>query len=81
MYLVVSDPGVTVTREPVAQFAQRAYVKASNSDAYDNLGFDVAVDGDTLVVGAHYERSGATGINGNQDDDSVDEAGAVYVFH
>lgn len=61
-------------------WTQHAYVKASNSDAYDNLGFDVAVDGDTLVVGAHYERSGATGIDGNQDDDLVDEAGAVYVF-
>ena len=63
-----------------ATWSQRAYVKASNSDTFDNFGFSVAVDGDTVVVGAHYERSGATGIDGNQDDDLVDEAGAVYVF-
>jgi hypothetical protein len=37
-------------------------------------------DGDTLAVGAYNESSAATGVNGNQADNSVDESGAVYVF-
>src|SRR5262245_56370396 len=60
--------------------AQVAYVKASNPDRADNFGQSVALSGDTLVVGAPSERSAATGINGNQADNSVARAGAVYVF-
>ena len=37
-------------------------------------------DGQTLVVGARGEDSAATGVNGNQADNSADESGAVYVF-
>ena len=37
-------------------------------------------DGNTLAVAAPYESSSATGINGNQTDNSVPQAGAVYVF-
>ena len=37
-------------------------------------------DGRTLVVGARGEDSAAAGVNGNQTDNSVDEAGAAYVF-
>jgi hypothetical protein len=33
-----------------------------------------------MAVGARGEDSGAKGINGNQADNSVKEAGAVYVF-
>jgi hypothetical protein len=33
-----------------------------------------------MVIGARGEDSGAKGINGNQNDNSVDEAGAAYVF-
>lgn len=62
-------------------WTQHAYVKASNADAFDNLGFGVAVDGDILAIGAHLESSGATGIDGNQADNSATSAGAVYVFH
>ena len=59
-----------------------AYVKGANTDAYDEFGGSVALtrDGRTLVVGARGEDSGARGVNGNQADNSVDEAGAVYVF-
>ena len=35
---------------------------------------------DTLVVGANHESSNATGINGDQSDNSVPDAGAAYVF-
>src|SRR5262249_1041485 len=63
-----------------AAWAQQAYLKASNTDASDFFGFALAMSGDTLVVGAPYEASAATGVQGNQNDNSVTYAGAVYVF-
>ena len=65
-----------------AMWRQQAYIKGSNTQAYDEFGGSVALsrDGRTLAVGARGEDSGATGVNGNQADNSVDEAGAVYVF-
>jgi hypothetical protein len=64
----------------VAQLVQQGYLKASNTNAEDLFGFGVALSGDTLVVGAPQERSSATGVNGNQADNSANNAGAVYVF-
>ena len=61
---------------------QQAYVKASNPMTDANFGSSVALsqDGNTMAVAAYYESSAATGINGNQDDRSIPEAGAVYIF-
>jgi hypothetical protein len=63
-------------------WSQQAYVKASNPGANDRFGDDLALsaDGATLVVAALLEDSAATGIDGNQADDSAMDAGAVYVF-
>jgi len=63
-------------------WTQLAYVKASNTGASDQFGFSVALSGDgtTLAVGATGEDSSATGIDGNQTDNSAAGAGAVYVF-
>jgi len=63
-------------------WSQQAYLKASNAGAADRLGRSVAVsaDGNTLAVGALDESSNATGINGNQGDNSADASGAAYVF-
>ena len=63
-------------------WAQQAYVKASNTSAQDFFGISVALsaDGNTLAVGAIGESSAATGVNGNQADNSADSAGAVYLF-
>jgi hypothetical protein len=63
-------------------WAPQAFVKASNADALDQFGTTVALsaDGNTLVVGAFFEDGGARGINGNQADNSIGQAGAVYVF-
>ena len=60
-------------------WSQQAYIKASNTDAFDEFGTSIALSGDTLAVGAHEERSAATGINANQDN-TGSENGAVYVF-
>ncbi len=56
-------------------WTQQAYLKASNTGAGDNFGRSVAVSGDTVVVGAEGEDSSATGVNGNQSDNSAGGAG------
>ncbi len=61
-------------------WTQQAYLKASNAETLDWFGKALALDGDTLVVGATGEDSNATGINGNQSDNSASSAGAAYVF-
>ncbi len=71
---------IVVTRESANQFAQEAYIKASNAGSGDRFGYATAMSGNTLVVGAPYESSAATGINGDQSDNSAETAGAAYVF-
>ena len=71
-YVFVRDEGNAWT--------QRAYLKASNTDDFDQFGVSVAVSGDTVVVGADREDSNATGVNGNQADNSASGSGAAYVF-
>lgn len=61
-------------------WSQQAYLKASNPGSEDYFGFSVAIHGDTIVVGAYREDSGATGVNGNQADESAIDSGAAYVF-
>lgn len=61
-------------------WSQQAYLKASNTEAFDEFGRSVAVTGDTIVVGAQSESSNATGVNGNQNNNSGGTSGAAYVF-
>lgn len=58
------------------------YFKASNTGAFDNFGWATALsaDGSTLAVGARYEASNAAGVNGDQANNSIPGAGAVYIF-
>lgn len=57
-------------------------MKASNTGAEDVFGSSIALDGDgsTLAIGAQYESSSATGIGGNQANDSATHAGAVFLY-
>jgi hypothetical protein len=59
-----------------------AYIKASNAGANDTFGTAMAIsaDGSTLVVGASEEDSNATGIDGDQANNTGTDSGAVYVF-
>ncbi len=62
-------------------FAQRAFIKASNTGAGDGFGrVALSADGSTLAVGAGGERSASTGVDGDQADNTAQGAGAVYVF-
>ncbi|MDG2303992.1 MAG: FG-GAP repeat protein [Candidatus Binatia bacterium] len=67
-----------VTIDPLVQ--QAAYLKASNTESPDSFGASVAISGDTIVVGAKFEDSAATGVNGDQSDNSESSSGAAYVF-
>jgi hypothetical protein len=64
------------------QWTQQAYVKPSNPRSSAEFGHAVALsaDGNTMVVSAFWESSNAKGVNGNQKDESIPQAGAVYVF-
>jgi trimeric autotransporter adhesin len=79
---VISAGAVYVFTRSGTTWSQEAYVKASNTDRFDHFGLSVALsaDGSTLAVGAPDEFSAATGVGGNQADDSAEYAGAVYVF-
>ena len=59
---------------------QQAYLKASNTEAFDTFGSSMALSGDTLVIGAPFEDSSAVGVNGNQTDNSGTASGAAYVY-
>ncbi len=64
------------------RWRQRAYLKATNTDAQDHFGSSMALsaDGSVLAVSSYTESSSATGIDGDQTDDSIQGAGAVYVL-
>ncbi|MFW5443958.1 MAG: FG-GAP repeat protein [Methylococcaceae bacterium] len=74
-YPVTIDPIVSM---PSVQ--QQAYLKASSTRSYDFFGYSVAISGDTLVVGAKWEDSDSTGVDGNQNNRLALESGAAYVF-
>ncbi len=61
-------------------WSQQAYLKASNANMDDQFGRSVAVSGNTVLVGARLEDSNATGVNGNQSNNTQPDAGAAYVF-
>ena len=79
---VYGSGAVYVVVRGSAGWVQQAYVKASNPQMGAEFGHAVVLsaDGNTMAVSAFWEASGATGINGNQDDESIPQAGAVYVF-
>jgi cysteine-rich repeat protein len=78
----VDSGAVYVFTRSGATWSQVAYVKASNTELNDGFGFGVALtgDGSILAVGALSEASAATGVGGNQADNSASQAGAVYVY-
>lgn len=59
-----------------------SYVKPSNTRGGDRFGAAVGLseDGSTMAVGGYRDASKATGINGDQNDDSAPSAGAVYLY-
>ncbi|MGJ8725136.1 MAG: FG-GAP repeat protein [Roseibacillus sp.] len=61
-------------------WVETTYLKATSGGSGELFGHSVAIDEDTIVVGARGERSNATGVNGDESDSSFTNAGAAYVF-
>ncbi|MDI9320777.1 MAG: FG-GAP repeat protein, partial [Phycisphaerales bacterium] len=59
----------------------QAYIKASNTGAYDDFGYNLSLSGDgsTLAVGARGEDGNGKGIN-PADTGFAGDAGAVYIY-
>ncbi len=58
-------------------WSQQAYLKASNTDAYDDFGRTIAISGDVAIVGAPNE---ASSLDWDENDNSAPYSGAAYVF-
>jgi hypothetical protein len=78
LYVAEANATYPLTIDPT--WTQQAYIKASNTNSPDSFGDSVAISGETIVVGATQESSNATGVNGNQADNSAIGAGAAYIF-
>jgi hypothetical protein len=64
-------------------WAQEAYIKAVNNDQYDQFGYTVAINGDTIAVSALGESSNKASITNGvtaSDDNTNSQSGAVYVY-
>ena len=72
---------VYVFLRSAGRWTQHAYIKAPNAEAFDQFGSGVALsaDGATMAVAANGDDSGS-GIDGNQNDNSVRDSGAVFIF-
>lgn len=76
----VDDEGAVYPLTIDPTFMQRNYLKASNAETEDEFARSIAIDGDTILIGAPGEDGGATGVNGDESDNSLIDAGAAYVF-
>ena len=68
--MVVDDANAAYPLTIDPTWSQQAYLKASNTGSGDRMGVAVAVSGDTVVIGAPYEDSNATGVGGSAADNS-----------
>ena len=81
-YCAADSGAVYVYARSDIAWLPQAYIKASNTEAGDWFGFAVALnaDGNALAVGAIFEDSLATGINGDVTNNAELDSGAVYYF-
>jgi hypothetical protein len=92
VHAATTAPQAQAVPASAEQLRQSAYIKASNTDGFDHfacggslpghIGNALAIsgDGNTMAIGAPHESSAARGINGDQDDNSLYNSGAVYVY-
>ncbi len=62
-------------------WSQQTYIKAGNTDADDEFARTIAIsgNGDRIVVGARWEDSNATNVNGANNNNAT-QAGAAYIY-
>ncbi|MFN7121249.1 MAG: integrin, partial [Hydrogenophaga sp.] len=71
-----------VFRRQGGAWHQSRYIKVTNTESFDRFGDSIALSGDaqSLAVGSASEDSAATGIGGDQNDNSGTGSGAVYLY-
>jgi trimeric autotransporter adhesin len=69
-----------VFRRAGTTWSEEARLKASNADVDDQFGATVAIDGtgSNIMVGTPLEDSNASGVGGDETDNSAMDSGAVY---
>lgn len=72
---------ITNTGTWAGGIASRWAIAPSGSDAGDQFGYTLSLSADAgkMAVGAKGEDSSATGVNGDQADDSEGDSGAAYI--
>ncbi len=78
-YLINSGAAYVFVRTSTPEapiWTEQGYLKAANAELNDSFGTSVAIDGDTVVIGAGTEDSDGSGPA----DNSIEDAGAAYVF-
>jgi hypothetical protein len=78
-----SDSGaVYVFQRSGGIWTEQAVLKASHPGLADTFGAALSLSGDgrSLAVGAPFEDGGGVGTAGDPSDDSIEDAGAAYVF-
>ena len=61
-------------------WAPEAYIKAHNTGARDGFGAAIDLGGDQLVVGAPFEDARPVVLVNGDDNDNLEDSGAVYLF-
>jgi hypothetical protein len=61
-------------------FGLTDYIKPFNTDTGDQFGFDMALSGNLMVVGARFEDSNGLGPDGSPLSNNLINSGAAYVF-
>lgn len=77
-----SGAAYTFVKNGSDQWVNESYFKSSDGDTDDKFGSSISLnaDGTLLVVGAPAEDSLNVSVNGNDADNSSEEAGAAYAF-
>jgi hypothetical protein len=70
----------TSTAGAPGTWVQMPMPRPANPKGNNEFGSSVALSGDTLVVGAPLEDSGATGVNPGSTSSTAGDSGAVFVF-
>jgi hypothetical protein len=77
---VVDSGTANVFLRTGSSWAAEYDLEASNPDPSDGFGAAVWIAGDSIIVGAPFEDSNATGVGGNQNNNTAVDSGAAYVF-
>ncbi|MCG8486729.1 MAG: hypothetical protein MI756_04600 [Chromatiales bacterium] len=80
--LAIASGAVYLFKRTLDEWQQTTYIKASYSESFDVFGarVELSADGNSLAVRASGEDSIATGVNGDQEDNSAYTPGAVYLY-